>query len=257
MLQRLVPGLRGILGDELIGLYLFGSLAVGDFDAANSDIDVLAVTARDLADDQLQSLQAFHADLFASGLPLADQVEGSYIPLAALRVYDPTNARHPHIDRGEATLRPQQHYTDWIIQRFSLRQYGLRLLGPSIQTLIDPITPATLRAAVLDLLHFWWEPMLGDTSHLQHTGYQAYAVVTFGRMLYTLEHGHVISKPAAGKWAMAHLDPRFASLIERALAYQLTTHDIPATQAFLRHTLELSRAYEIGRPGTPIPVTGA
>jgi hypothetical protein len=60
-------------------------------------------------------------------------------------------------------------------------------------------------------------------------------------MLYTLEHGTVISKPAAGRWAMGHLPPRFAPLIERALAYRLTAQDIPATQAFLRYTLERSR----------------
>src|SRR5215216_4948894 len=37
-----------VTGSSLVGLYLFGSLATGDFDAAVSDIDLLAVLA-DLA----------------------------------------------------------------------------------------------------------------------------------------------------------------------------------------------------------------
>jgi hypothetical protein len=238
VLQRLVPGLQALLGDQLVGVYLFGSLALGDFDPATSDIDFVAVTVSEVNDSQLGALQALHAHLFASGLPLADQVEGAYLSRAALRVYDPATARHPHLDRGEADLRRQPFYTDWVIQRFSLREHGVVLLGPPIKTLIDPITPAALRAAVRDLLHFWWAPMLSDTSRLEHTGYQAYAVATFCRMLYTLEHGGLVSKPAAGRWALSHLDPRFAPLIQRALDYHLTPADIPATQALLRYTLE-------------------
>lgn len=242
ILHRLVPGLQSVLGDTLVGLYLFGSLALGDFDPANSDLDFLAVTTDELTTEQVQSLQAFHADLFASGLPLADQIEGSYISRAALRVYNPATAVHPHIDRGESALIVQRHYTDWVIQRYSLRKHGLILFGPPIHTLIDPISPAALRAALVELLDFWWEPMLTDTTHLQHTGYQAYAVATCCRMLYTLEHLDLVTKPAAGRWAMQRL-PQFASLIQRALAYQLQPADIPATQALLRHTLERSRQF--------------
>ncbi len=253
LLHTLVPGVQGILGEQLVGMYLFGSLAVGDFDPASSDIDFVAVTSQALTDEQLQRLQSFHAQLFASGLPLADQVEGSYIPQDALRVYDPANACHPHIDRGEHTLTLQQHYTDWVVQRYSLREYGVGLVGPPIQTLIDPIPHTALRSAVLELLHFWWEPMLDDASHLQHNGYQAYAVATFCRMLYTLEEGGLVSKPAAGRWAMRHLDARFAPLIERALAYQLSAADIPATREFLQYTLERSRRLKPGLAGTAPP----
>jgi hypothetical protein len=244
ILQLLVPGIQALLGDQLVGVYLFGSLALGDFDPASSDIDFVAVTADEVDESHLRALQAFHASLFASGLPLADQVEGAYLSRAALRVYDPATARHPHIDRGEPDLRLKPFYMDWVIQRYSLREHGVVLVGPPIQTLIDPISPAALRAAVSDLLHFWWEPMLSDTSRLQHTGYLAYAVATMCRMLYTLEHGGLVSKPAAGRWALAHLDKRFASLIQRALAYQLTPADIPATQELLRYTLDRSRSTE-------------
>jgi hypothetical protein len=240
VLHALVPGVQGILGEQLVGMYLFGSLAVGDFDPANSDIDFVAVTAQELTEEQLRPLQAFHVQLFASGLPMADQVEGAYLSRDALRTYEPSKAYHPHIDRGEAALTVKQFHTDWVVQRYSLREYGITLLGPPIRSLIDPISPSALRSAVVELLHFWWEPMLNDGSHLQHNGYQAYAVATFCRMLYTLEKGGLISKPAAGRWAMRQLDARFAPLIERALAYQLSPADIPATREFLRYTLDRS-----------------
>jgi streptomycin 3"-adenylyltransferase len=41
--DRLVAGFRDILGDNLHGIYLHGSLALGCFNPARSDIDVLVV----------------------------------------------------------------------------------------------------------------------------------------------------------------------------------------------------------------------
>src|SRR6185369_15333424 len=43
-LAALLSGSRAILGDNLFGMYLFGSLASGDFDADTSDIDFAVVT---------------------------------------------------------------------------------------------------------------------------------------------------------------------------------------------------------------------
>jgi hypothetical protein len=251
VLQRLVPGVQAILGDQLVGMYLFGSLAVGDFDPTRSDIDFVAVTEIELTAAQLQRLQAFHAQLFASGLPLADQIEGAYLSRAALRIYDPSNAYHPHIDRGEAALTIKRLECDWVVQRYSLREHGIVLLGPPIRPLIDPISSETLGRAVRDILDSWWAVMLDDPARLRQDAYQVYAVATFCRMLYTLEEGGLISKPAACQWAMRHLDRRFVPLIERAIADQLNQADIPATQAFLRYTLDRSREFKVSSGEEP------
>ena len=43
---RLLRAIIGTLGEDLIGLYLYGSLAAGCFNPERSDIDLLAVTRR-------------------------------------------------------------------------------------------------------------------------------------------------------------------------------------------------------------------
>ena len=73
--------------------------------------------------------------------------------------------------------------------------------------------------------------------------YQAYAVLTMCRALYTLQHGIVVSKPAAARWAQAALGERWAALVERALAW---CNDEPfdcldETTALVRYTLERSQ----------------
>ncbi len=247
VLNMLLLSVQTILGNHFIGMYLYGSLASGDFDPQRSDIDFVVVTADELPDEMLPALKAMHARIAASGSTWATELEGSYIPQHALRRYDPTHALHPHIDRGGGSLRVEQHDTDWVIQRHILREQGVVVAGPAPQALIDPVLPNELRWAVLGILRGWWAPMLHDAARLHSPGYQAYAILTMCRALYTLQYGTIVSKPVAARWAQAALGRRWAALIERALEWR---HDaqfdnVSETQDFIRYTLERSRQFEI------------
>ena len=89
VLHVLLSGVQTILGNHFIGMYLYGSLASGDFDPGRSDIDFVVVTADELPDEMLPALEAMHARITASGLKWATKLEGSYIPRQAIRRYDP------------------------------------------------------------------------------------------------------------------------------------------------------------------------
>jgi hypothetical protein len=39
VLQKLLSGVRALLGDHFVGMYLDGSLAIGDFEPGKSDLD--------------------------------------------------------------------------------------------------------------------------------------------------------------------------------------------------------------------------
>ncbi len=45
-----------------------------------------------------------HARIFAGDSPWAVELDGAYIPRDALRRHDPARDRHPHLERGSATL---------------------------------------------------------------------------------------------------------------------------------------------------------
>ena len=127
---------------------------------------------------------------------------------------------------------------------YSIVESGLTLAGPAPHTLIDPIHPDDLRRAVLTILQEWWAPMIHDPVRLRHSGYQSYAILTICRMLYTLQHGAVVSKPAAARWAQAELDDRWSALIDRALAWEVQREDVNQTLDFIQYTLERSRQVE-------------
>jgi hypothetical protein len=240
VLHTILSGAHTILADRFVGMYLYGSLALGDFAPGRSDIDFLVVTTGDTPEDDFLALQAMHDGIAASDSPWAMEIEGSYIPQEALRRYDPANVRHPHIDRGGGRLRIEQHDTDWVVQRHVLREHGTVLAGPPLDSLIDPVLPRELRGALLELMRGWWAPMLDDPTHLRSPGYQDYAVLTMCRVLYTLEYGTIVSKPVAARWAQATLDERWVPIIERALAWghDLTDETLNDTLSFIRYTVE-------------------
>ena len=237
--------MQTILADYFLGMYLYGSLALGDFDPHRSDIDFLVVTTDNLPDDLVSALQAMHARITASDSRWATELEGSYIPQHALRRYDPTNARHPHIDRGEEGIKVEQHDSDWIIQRYTLREHGVVLSGPAPHTLIGPVHPNDLRQAVMSTLSEWWAPMCDKPVQLQYVGYQTYAVLTMCRVLYTLQHGTIVSKPFAARWAQQAVGEPYASLIERAVTWRDPTQpsEVSETLDFIRYTLARSQEY--------------
>jgi hypothetical protein len=118
--------------------------------------------------------------------------------------------------------------------------------GRPISALINPVGPDDLRRAVQGILREWWEPMLHDPVWLRRGEYQAYAILTMCRALYTLHHGTVVSKPVSARWAQQVLGRRWSALIERALTWSPdeSPGEMDETLALIRFTIERSRQFE-------------
>jgi hypothetical protein len=247
-LNALRTGVHAVLGENLVGLYVHGSLANGGFEPRRSDIDFIAATNGELPPQTIEALAAMHAALATTphltpeARDWVRKMEGSYIPRAHLRRYDPAHARHPAL-RVDGSFGVDFHASDWVIQRYVLRERGIALYGPDPRTLIDPIAPADLRRAARGILEEWWAPMLDDLYRLPEAEYQAYAVLTMCRSLYTLERADVASKAAAAHWAQAQLGPPLAGLIEQALQWGHGDpfDRLPDVMTFIRYTLERAR----------------
>src|SRR5215469_5000271 len=155
LLEDLLVALQAILGEKLLGFYLYGSLSLGDFDPKSSDVDFLSVTTEELTGKVLDQLREMHATLAASGNPYAQRLEGSYISRAALQRYDPGNAQHPTIG-SDWEFQVARHGSNWIIERHIVREHGVIVWGPSPRSLIDPVSPHELRTAVYEALEQFW-----------------------------------------------------------------------------------------------------
>jgi len=244
ILNLLLANVKEILKDQFVGMYLYGSLANGGFDK-DSDIDVLIVTKDKIPEEAFPAVHAMHEKISAIDSPWAFQLEVSYIPKDALRHYDPSNNKHPHLDRDKGEkLHIMQHDSDWIIQRYILRERGITITGPDPVSLIDPISREDLQWAVVDDVRSWFKRFLDDAHLLQNRGYQSYTVLTLCRILHTLEHGVIVSKPVAAEWAKKTLDSKWIPLIERAWigrqhpSLKAEPEDLNSTLDFIRFAMK-------------------
>jgi Domain of unknown function (DUF4111) len=208
-----------VTGSSLVGLYLFGSLATGDFDAAVSDLDLLAVLADAPRGRLVPRLHRMHAALAQANPAWDDRIEVIYISthgLATCRTHPTTIAV---ISPGEP-FHLVEAGRDWILNWYPAREHGVRLLGPPIDALIPPI-PAS------EYLEEVRRSLVGFTSRIPDDappGWQAYAILTMCRGLSALRFGEPLSKPAAAAWAQQQL-PRWAGLIRRALGWRQRQQD--------------------------------
>jgi predicted nucleotidyltransferase len=253
VLNVLLPDVQEILGNQFIGMYLYGSLAYGGFDR-DSDVDFVVVTREDLPEALFSALQAMHTRIATLDSWCATQLEGSYIPRRALRLYDPLRALHLHIDRGrdgrlhrmviEDARLSRAWWGGWVLLRAVLRESGIALAGPAPETFIAPVSPDDLRQATLAILQGWAAPLLEQPAELANCGYQSYTILTLCRMLYTLEYGAIASKSVAARWAQERLGQPWTALIERAWVgrhnpqVKAREEDVNGTLDFIRFTLE-------------------
>jgi hypothetical protein len=218
-------------------MYLDGSLANGDFDEA-SDIDFVVVTDQEVSGDLFSALQAMHDRIATLDTPWAMHLEGSYFGQESIRRYDPAQAMHPNFEwgRGER-LKMVYHDLSWLVHYWILRERGITMAGPPPHTLIDPVSPADLRQAMLSVLPAMATDILHAPEQIAAREYQSYIVLTVCRMLYTLENGAVASKPAAAAWAQQALAKRWQPLIKRALVGRHHP-DETATEKDVKETLK-------------------
>jgi predicted nucleotidyltransferase len=238
ILNLLLTDVQAILGDQFTGIYLHGSLAYGDFNPETSDIDFLVVTEGAQPAETFSALKDMHAGLFHSGMAWSQKLEGAYFPKKSLRRHNPALAPLPWLgEDGHFALETPG--SDWIIQRWILREKGLVISGPPLAGLIDPVSPQALRQAVRGSLREWWSPPFPSPQRFQSGEYQAYAILTMCRSLYVLEHGRVASKPEAARWAIQTLGGGWRGLISAAAAWRpgMDFDQLEGTMEFIHFTL--------------------
>jgi hypothetical protein len=219
ILDILLKDIKEILDGQFIGMYLYGSLASGDFDPKSSDVDFVVITEGILPDEAISKLEGMQKQIWSSGLKWTAKLEGAYIPKDLIRRHDPNGRPCPTVNEGQFYVGHLG--SDWIIQRHVIRECGAVLEGINPKLLIDPVSPDEIRQAVMGALDEWWFPMLDHPNWLSDRGseYHAFAVLTMCRSLHALKHGSIVSKPTASHWAQTEFC-EWSSLIQKALISQ-------------------------------------
>jgi predicted nucleotidyltransferase len=213
VLARLAADLAEVLGDDLLSLALYGSLALGDFAPGRSDLDVLAVTATDPSTATLAELSDLHAHLATDFPEWNGHVEVDYISVEAVEaVVQGTDESHLmiRISPGEPLheVEASRHY---VLNWAAAIQADQPIAGAAPSTVLPAIDQRLIHQVILLHVRAWPEWV----RDMQATGAQVYAVLTLCRAMEALATGRQVSKLAAAKAGRSRF-PEWSTLIDWA-----------------------------------------
>lgn len=243
LIDRLLIKLRQMLGDKLVGLYLYGSLVTGDFDLQTSDVDLFAAIKADLSEAEFAALEQMHHALIGEFPQWVDRFELVYLSLHGLQTFRTERSPIAVISPGEP-FNLKDAGADWLVNWYMVREKGIRLYGAPPSEIIPPISHEEFIGCIKDHLQSWqqWVEEWVDTRPSQ-----AYAILTMCRGLYTIRNGEQVSKLKAARWAQEQL-PEWSDLIEQALLWRKSWRDqevdhaatLAETRRFVHQVIDLA-----------------
>ncbi|HEV8124868.1 MAG TPA: aminoglycoside adenylyltransferase domain-containing protein [Gemmatimonadales bacterium] len=240
LLRGLTARLRGVLGKNLVGFYLSGSITQGAFDPRRSDIDCVAVTRRDLSDTQLRRLRDW-LDASARVNPWTSRLQLQFLQKHQILTM---NARACLYQFG--VLQRTGSDGNPIIW-MNILTTGRILHGPRPRSFVPEITREMLFEALRRELGYLREEITDKPASEWRNvpKYQAFAVMTVCRILYSSTKGTVVSKPVAARWAIRNLPKRWHPVIRQAGSFDRGERTSGISLTRIREFLE----YAAGRLG--------
>jgi hypothetical protein len=219
VLARFVSDISAELGDNLVGIYMVGSLAIGDFDL-DSDVDFLVIMQHELSEQNQQRLPQIMTGIQQTGSYPANHLEGSFIPLADLNDWSIVGQKDfYYFDNGSTELEKTTHDNQWHVRQV-LRERGITLVGPAPQTFVQPVPAGEvsneMRAGMIRNVKEFGDEIDSPRCFWNSRFGQSFAVLTQCRKLQTLKTGTIQSKKAAAAWAKGVVEPRWVPLIVQA-----------------------------------------
>lgn len=211
VLKETLTKLHSIIGKNLIGIYLYGSLAMGCYQPRRSDMDVIVVTKKKLARKDCESVLEFLKKTRARDR----RIELSIIDLGALQ-----NPRYP--------MWVNLHYEYWgnvfeneddeeiLSNLYTTKQRGFRVWGAPTKDIFSNIPGQYhVKSIIQDILH---------TRRYIHDGpdqigydVAVYWILGSCRILAFFKEGKVLSKLEGGQWGLLNLPKQHHSLIRQAM----------------------------------------
>ena len=220
-------GLTEVLGDNLRGVYLYGSLARGCHHPATSDVDVIVVTREDCPEEQHSAILEMHeraGDPVDAVFVTHDQANADVFPTPVGFLVKPLGrlprraqsalneiartqkwAVDDPISSDYRIVRVPEGRGDFLLQRQDAYEAGIALVGTDPCEIIRPV-PWPLLAENLDFLFPHIIPNFKNS------------VLMLCRIAYAHTHHGLCCKRHAGEWALEALDERWRPMIEAALA---------------------------------------
>lgn len=209
--------IHGALGDDLVGLYVYGSSVSGGFDPGVSDIDLIAVTSPEVDALDIAGLGRMQHAFVRRYPEWSDRLEIVYIGRATLQTFRTSRGSLAIISPGEPFHVRDERVAEWLQNWYLVRETGICLYGAHAAAIVPPIAWTEFVAATVRYAH-----ELRNRSRLGVSGgVLAHTILTMCRALRTVQTQTHGSKQDSAAWTRERM-PEWAPLIDAALKCRLS-----------------------------------
>jgi hypothetical protein len=206
------------LPGRIRGLYLTGSVALDDYRPGRSDIDFVAVSDTALEPSELEMLRYVHTEL-GRILP-APKLDGVYLTWSSLAAA-PVGLSAPYCLRGQ--FEPKGDFAINPVTWWTLHRHPLSLRGPAEPAVHHD--DQMLRQWCRENLQSYWGDYVRSARRYGMIRLYSllrelvvWGVLGVARPHATIRTGNMISKTAAGAYALDVFPSRWSAIIREALA---------------------------------------
>lgn len=209
--------LKDILGQNLLGVYLYGSSVFGGLQKY-SDIDLFVVADKPTTHEEKAKL--VHSLLQISGVYMKSATLPIELTIVTKSAVNPWHYP-PHFDfqygewlrkefaSGMIEPWPSKEMPDLALLITQVLLASKTLFGPHPDQLLDNIPYKDFIAATIHALENLSSELYSDTRNV---------LLTYARIWITVKTDSIHSKPAAASWAIEHLPEKYRPVMKRARA---------------------------------------
>ncbi|RLQ89869.1 aminoglycoside adenylyltransferase domain-containing protein [Planomicrobium sp. Y74] len=217
-LNTLIADIHRLIESPIIGVYLHGSLAMGGFNQAKSDIDLLVVTEAPIGMGTKKKLAAFFLEQSSNPYP----VEVSVLNLAQLEEWKFPTPYDFHFseywrerfeqdaERGTTACLDTEGKSDIdLAAHFTILNHrGICLEGQPIHEVFPAVPESDYLTSILDDYEDCLQKIFRDP---------VYSILNLTRVYWYLKEGKISSKQEAGEWGVMNFHGNFALIAGKAL----------------------------------------
>ena len=216
LIKGFVEQSKRILRDNLVGVYLHGSLVMGCFNPQKSDIDLIIVIDKPISD----SIKRAYLDTVVQFNALAPKkgIEMSIVLRAVCKPFVYPTPFELHFSAGylewygedpDDYIREMTGTDKDLAAHFTIiNKRGKCLYGVPIEDVFAEVPSS-------DYMDSIWFDVEGATEEIPE--YPMYLTLNLARVLAYKKEGLVLSKKEGGDWALEHLPAEYRPLIADAL----------------------------------------
>ena len=225
IVDAFIAAAKEIIGEQLTGIYLHGSLAMGCFNPEKSDIDLIIIIEDNISDEQkvkfMERVVALNQQAPAKGLEMSIVLRQYCNPFVYPTPFElhfsPAHLQWFH-DAPQDYIQNMKGDDKDLAAHFTIiRQYGITLYGEEIENVFGEVP----RKDYIDSI---WEDVREAREEILEQ--PMYITLNLSRVLAFCRDGLCLSKQEGALWAMEHLPDEYTPIISDALICYQTDREM-------------------------------